>query len=57
LKGVVTGSEWLRFRFITSGLSRIWGPSDDFVEMGLNGELDEMGDDTVVEGRGLIGVE
>lgn len=57
LKGVVTGSEWLRFGFITSGLSRIWGPSDDFVETGLNDEVGVMGDDTVVGVNGPIDVE
>lgn len=29
LKGVVTGRERLKFGFITRGLSRICGPSDD----------------------------
>lgn len=29
LKGVVTGSERLRFGFITRGFNRICGPSDD----------------------------
>jgi hypothetical protein len=29
LNGAVTGSEWLKFGFMTSGFNRIWGPSLD----------------------------
>lgn len=29
LNGVVTGREWLRLGFITSGFNRICGPSDE----------------------------
>ena len=54
LNGVVTGSEWLRFCFITSGFSRICGPSDDFVVGRLSGRLGAIGEETVDGTGGLI---
>lgn len=37
LNGVVTGSEWLKLGFITSGFSLICGPSDDRLTTGRPG--------------------
>lgn len=54
LNGVVTGSEWLKFGFITNGFSRICGPSDDFVVGRLSGRLGGTGDDTVDGTGGLM---
>lgn len=54
LNGVVTGSEWLKFGFITNGFSRICGPSDAFVVGGLSGRLGGTGDETVDGTGGLI---
>jgi hypothetical protein len=54
LNGVVTGSEWLKFGFITKGFSRICGPSDDFVVGRLSGRLGGTGDETVDGTGGLM---
>lgn len=54
LNGVVTGSEWLKFGFITNGFSRICGPSDDFVVGRLSGRLGGTGEETVDGAGGLI---
>lgn len=54
LNGVVTGSEWLRFGFITNGFKRICGPSEDFVVGRLSGKFGGAGDETVDCTGGLI---
>lgn len=58
LKGVVTGSEWLKFGFITSGFNRICGPPDDrlgrvVIGGGATDGITGGGEETGIEGIGV----